>query len=297
MKQTRDNILVGIVITVAVVLAAVGSLWLARGGLAKGYPLYVRLPWGAGLKVGTPVWVSGAGVGYVSDVQYREDGLLLTELRIQSEQLIPRGSAVTVVPNGYFGDVAMNFTPIHAAARYAPGDTVVAGLPSPGLSALVRKADSISMSVNAITSALQKELVAGGGLADLRQTLAGTNRLVATLSSIAAEQSRQLSTTMASLRRATSAVDSVKIDSTLANLRTASDHINTLTQLLDSTAMEIHQVVAKADSGNGTAAKLLNDPTVYNDLHQSLLRLDSLLADVKKNPGRYLNLKFSVFGH
>ncbi len=291
MKKTRDDILVGVVILVAVILAVVGSLWLARGGLSKGYPLYARFKWGAGLKTGSPVWISGAQVGYVSDVQFRPDGSLLTELRIQSSQPIPRPSPATVVPNGLFGDVAVNFTPIHSTARYVEGDTVATTAPPAGIAELTAKADSISTSVNAITTAVNKELVAGGGLADIRSTLAGTNKLVAQLSVIAAEQSRQLTMTMTSLRRATSAVDSAKIDSALTNLRDASGNVSSLTRSLDSTSRALNLIVAKVDSGNGTAAKIINDPALYNDVHALLGRLDSLVADVKANPKRYINVK------
>lgn len=291
MNKSRDFILVGLVIAGAVVLALVGSLWLARGGLSKGYPLYARFGWGAGLKTGAPVWVSGASVGYVADVQFSPDGALLTQLRIQSSQPIPKPSVATVVPNGIFGDVAVNFTPVQSSARYAEGDTVKTGPAPPGIAQLTAKADSISSSVNAITTALNKELVAGGGIVDLRSTLAGTNKLVTELTAVAAEQSRQLTMTMASLRRATSAVDSVKIDSTLKNLRTASANVASLTRSLDSTGGALTQIVAKVDSGNGTAARLINDPGIYNDTRAVLGRLDSLIADVKKNPKRYINVK------
>lgn len=291
MPKTRDNILVGFVIAVAVVVAVVGSLWLARGGLSKGYPLYARFKWGAGLKTGSPVWVSGAAMGYVSDVRFRPDGTLLTELRITSAQPIPQGSVAKVVPNGLFGDVAVNFTPVMAAQRYAAEDTVVAGEPPPGIAELTAKADSIGGSVNAITTALNKELVAGGGIADLRKTLAGTNTLVAQLSQIAAEQSKQLSATMTSLRRATQAIDSAKIDSTITNLRTTSTNLATLTRTLDSTSLVIGQIIGKVDHGNGTAAKLINDPELYNTLIRLSGQADSVLADLKKNPRKYINLR------
>jgi phospholipid/cholesterol/gamma-HCH transport system substrate-binding protein len=291
MKKNRDDILVGLVIVVGLVIAIVGSLWLARGGLSKGYPLYARFAWGAGLKTGSPVWVSGAAVGYVSDVQFRPDGTLLTQLRITSSQPIPRQSPASVVPNGIFGDVAVNFTPRQSGARYAQGDTVASGPPAPGIAQLTAKADSITTSVASLTGAMNKELVAGGGLADLRATLAGTNKLMAQLSSIAATQSVQLTATMTSLRRATSAVDSAKIDSTLSNLRAASGNMTSLTRSLDSTGRVLNQIVAKVDSGNGSAAKLVNDPALYNDVHALLGRIDSLVADIKKNPKRYINVK------
>ena len=61
--KKRDEVLVGLVITVAVIVVVLGSLWLARGGLSKGYPLYVKFPWGAGLKQGQPVLLVGVNVG------------------------------------------------------------------------------------------------------------------------------------------------------------------------------------------------------------------------------------------
>lgn len=291
MKKTRDDVLVGVVIVLGLLVGIVGSVWLARGGLSKGYPLYARFAWGAGLKTGAPVWVSGAAVGYVSDVSFRPDGTLLTQLRITSSQPIPKQSPASVVPNGIFGDVAVNFTPRPSGARYVDGDTVVSGPAAAGIAQLTAKADSITTSVASLTSAMNKELVAGGGLADLRQTLAGTNKLIAQLSSIAATQSNQLTETMTSLRRATSAVDSVKIDSTLSNLRTASGNMNSLTRSLDSTGRALNQIVTKVDSGNGSLAKLVNDPALYNDVHSLLGRMDSLIADIKKNPKRYINVK------
>jgi len=50
-------------------------------------------------------------------------------------------------------------------------------------------------------------------------------------------------------------------------------------------------VLEKLDNGTGTAGKLLNDPTLYARLDTLLLRLDSIAADVKANPRRYINLR------
>ena len=49
-------------------------------------------------------------------------------------------------------------------------------------------------------------------------------------------------------------------------------------------------ILAKVDTGSGTAARLVNDPAVYNNLKGLLARLDSLTADLKKNPKRYINV-------
>jgi phospholipid/cholesterol/gamma-HCH transport system substrate-binding protein len=290
--KRRDSVLVGLVVTAAIVVVILGSLWLARGGLAKGYPLYAKFPWGAGLKQGQPVLLVGVNVGYVDQVELRQEGTLVTTLRITSGYKVPVTSKAAVVPNGIFGDMAVAVTPTRPDSRsFNPGDTIPIGPSTPGISDLTSKADSITRSVNAITTALEREMVAGGGIRDLRNTISATNRMVNEFAAVAAEQSRQLTATMTSLRRATSAIDPAKVDSTITNFRTASSNMAAMSADLKATSGKLDAILAKVDSGPGSAAKLLNDPGAYNDVRGLLQRMDSLLADIKKNPKRYINVK------
>ena len=290
--KTRDEVLVGLVITVAVIVTVLGSLWLARGGLSKGYPLYAKFPWGAGLKQGQPVLLVGVNVGYVDQVDLHQDGILVTTLRIQNHYKVPVTSKAAVVPNGIFGDQAVALTPSRPDPRsFKDGDTVPIGPSTPGIAELTSKADSVMRSVNAVTSALEHEMVAAGGIRDLRSTITATNRLVSDFAAIADEQSRQLSATMTSLRRATGAIDPAKVDSTVKNFRAASANLAETSAQLKETSGKLDAILAKVDSGPGSAAKLLNDPGAYNDVRALLQRMDSLLADIKKNPKRYINVK------
>jgi phospholipid/cholesterol/gamma-HCH transport system substrate-binding protein len=290
--KTRDSVLVGLVVTAAIVVTILGSLWLARGGLSKGYPLYAKFPWGAGLKQGQPVLLVGVNVGYVDQVDLHQDGILVTTLRIQNDYKVPVTSKATVVPNGIFGDMAIAVTPSRPDPKaFKPGDTIPVGPSAPGIADLTSKADSITRSVNAMTTALEREMVAGGGIRDLRNTISATNRMVNEFAAVASEQSRQLTATMTSLRRATGAIDPAKVDSTITNFRTASSNMAAMSADLKETSSKLDAILAKVDSGPGSAAKLLNDPGAYNDVRGLLQRMDSLLADIKKNPKRYINVK------
>jgi phospholipid/cholesterol/gamma-HCH transport system substrate-binding protein len=290
--KTRDEVLVGLVVTAAIVVTVLGSLWLARGGLSKGYPLYAKFPWGAGLKQGQPVLLVGVNVGYVDEVDLHLDGVLVTTLRIQKDYKVPVTSKAAVVPNGIFGDMAIAVTPSRPDAKsFKAGDTIPIGPSTPGIAELTSKADSITRSVNAMTSALEHEMVAGGGIRDLRNTIGATNRMVNEFAAVASEQSRQLTATMTALRRATTAIDPAKVDSTITNFRSASANLAAMSTDLKQTTSKLDAIIAKVDSGNGSAAKLLNDPGVYNDVRQLLQRMDSLVADIKKNPKRYINVK------
>jgi phospholipid/cholesterol/gamma-HCH transport system substrate-binding protein len=292
--KRRDEILVGIFTTAAVLVLVLGALWLARGGLSNGYPLYATFPWGAGLKTGQPVLLVGVTVGFVDEVKLEQDGTLITSFRIRDEYQVPLGSKATVVANGIFGDMAIALTPEGPNPRsFQPGDTVPIGPPQPGLANLTARFDTIGRSVKAITDVAQLQLVDSGGIRELRQTLMATNRLVQQLSSIAALQSNEIQLTLASVRHAMSGIDSAMVDSTVRNVRQMSENVVRVTDGLDSTTARLNAVLAKIESGDGTAAMLINDKGLYLDMRQLLLRLDSLTADFKQNPKRYI--KLSIF--
>jgi phospholipid/cholesterol/gamma-HCH transport system substrate-binding protein len=290
--KKRDDVLVGLVMAAAILVAIIGSLWLARGGLSKGYALYAKFPWSSGLKQGQPVLLAGVNVGYVDEVELRQDGTVLTTFRVGKQYKVPRGTVATVIPNGIFGDMAIALTPKGPnPLSIPPNDTIAVGPSAPGLAEVTGKADSIASSVNQITTALQRELIAAGGVTELRQTITALNRLVAQFSVIAAEQNRQLTATFGSLRRATSGVDSARVDSTIQSVREATANMAGLTADLRQTSAKLDSIVAKVDNGNGTVAKALNDPGAYNDVRSLIQHMDSLITDVKRNPRRYINVR------
>ena len=106
-----NEVSVGILITVAVIVLVLGTLFLVRGRLSSGYPLYTRFAWGQNLKQGQPVLLAGVNVGYVGDVQLRRAGYLDVLIKVNDEYKVPKGSTATVKAIGIFGDVAVALTP------------------------------------------------------------------------------------------------------------------------------------------------------------------------------------------
>lgn len=290
--KRRDEVLVGVFTTAALIVAVLGSIWLVRGGLAKGYPLYSRFPWGAGLKQGQPVWLSGVTVGFVDKVELDRRGTLIATYRIQKQYAVPKGTTSQVVPNGFFGDQAIALTPTAPGdSSFAPGDTVPVGKSAVGVTALMARADSMTNVLSALLTSTRAQMVDSGGLAELRRMFSRSAKLTEDLSEIAAIQSRELQLTLASVRSSVNAIDSAVVDSTLRSLRAASASAAGLTADLRMTAARLDTILAKANSAEGSVGKLLNDPGLYTDLRAVLARVDSLTADFRKNPRRYIDLR------
>jgi len=232
-------------------------------------------------------------------VTLRDDGFLDVVLRVNDDVKVPKNSVASVKPVGIFGDAAIALTPKGPSpVSYSPGDTVPVGPADTDIQAIMNRVDSIGATVQVMTKAINADLVASGGIKDMRRSLANAAQLTQSaarlslqLNAIAAEQNRNLTATMASLRRAVSAVDSAKIDSTMKNFQTSSATLTKIAANLDSTSRHANNIIAGLERGEGTAGKLLKDTLLYRDLRGLVTQADSVMADLKANPKKYINLR------
>jgi phospholipid/cholesterol/gamma-HCH transport system substrate-binding protein len=136
-------------------------------------------------------------------------------------------------------------------------------------------------------------MVDSGGFVEMRRTLRDASALMFDIRKVAANQDAELSKTQAALRRAVNSIDSTQIDSTLRSLKSTSASVTTFMTDLRETTAKLNTTLAKLNEGEGSAAKLMNDAALYNRVSNLTARMDSLLADFKKNPRKYI--KLSIF--
>ena len=314
--KRRDEVIVGVFVTVAIVVGVVGTLWLARRGFSKSYPMYAQFDWGNNLKTGQPVELAGVQVGSVDQVKLNPAGYLDVTMSIDKQWKIPEGTSATVQNEGFFGDKSIALHPCRrpqptvgaegaapvAAVRDStpvcrpnaflpPGDTIPTGKPAPSMDELLMRVDSVSGQVSLIIHSLQVELVQKNGVQDLHKTILSTNALLVELHQVAAQQSQALSMTLASIRRSAAALDSAALDTTVHNVAATTRNLQAMTAELQKTSSRLDSIIGQVQHGDGTVSKLLNDPGVYNELRTLLARMDSLTADVKANPKKYFNVK------
>jgi phospholipid/cholesterol/gamma-HCH transport system substrate-binding protein len=295
--KRRNEVSVGILITTAVVVLLLGTLWLLRGALKSGYPLHTRFAWGQNLKQGQPVLLAGVSVGYVGDVTLRRDGYLDVLLRIEDKYPIPKGSTATVKAIGIFGDVAIALTPPIPvpAGSYAQDDTVPPGPPAADFDQILSRVDSIGTSVQLLAKAIQVQVVEAGTLKDIGRIVASTAQASAELRGVLLEQNKNATLTMAAFRESATRlghiVDSAQVAASIDSLRQVAANGNRLLAHLDSTNTKFQNLLAQIQNPNGTIGKFLTDSMLYTDLRHTVQETDSLLADFKRNPKKYINLR------
>ena len=64
---------------------------------------------------------------------------------------------------------------------------------------------------------------------------------------------------------------------------------------LDSVTARLDTVLQNLNDGQGTAGQLLHDKQLYENMNQTVGEMRALIAEIKKDPKKYLNVKVSIF--
>ena len=74
----------------------------------------------------------------------------------------------------------------------------------------------------------------------------------------------------------------------IANLRSASEQIDTLVAGLNATNRDLGEILAKINEGQGSLGLLVNDPSLYRNLDSLTYNLNQTVKKLNENPRHYL---------
>ncbi|MGZ8376259.1 MAG: MlaD family protein [Gemmatirosa sp.] len=316
-----EQLRVGAVVLVALAILGFGGYKLGEAAHLFGnrYELVAFVPNANGLRVGGSVTVAGQLVGSITGIDFMPaDADTTRNLRVRVElseearEQVRADSRAKLRTQGLLGDKVFDISP--GTPRYAvltPGDTLALA-PSLDYDQIIGQASGavgdvvgLTKDLRGITGGIAKgegtvgQLVTNRTLYDeLTGTLNQTNALLRRLQNPNGTVGRLLDdpALYANLVRVTGTLD------TLTGQIARSD--GTVGKLLrdDSLYVRMVGVTAGADSlmklltrGDGIAAKLLTDQQGYDQLNRALSELNAILADVRRNPGRYTKGLIKVF--
>lgn len=318
---TWDQLKVGAVILVALVILAVAILKLGAAGnlFAKRYTLVSFLGNASGLRVGGGVTVAGQLAGSIKEIEFlppdadttRNLRLLLEVNRSMSEQ-VRLDSRARIKTVGLLGDKAFDITP--GTPRYRTlreGDTlkIVPSLDYEGVvqqaSSAIAEVTGLTRDVKSMAGAISRgegtlgQLVVNRTLYDqVNSTLARTSSLMARLENPRGTIGRLLDDPALyySLNRTLASADTL-----IAQIGSGNGSIG---KLLHDDSLYVHlvSVVARTDTlvgamagGKGTVQKLFTDEQLYDQLVKAVTELNAVLVDVRRDPRRYTKGMIKVF--
>lgn len=249
----------------------------------------------SGLSSSNPIYADGYKVGVVKHINYDYDnnGNIIVQIDLNEDLRIPKGSSAEI-NSDLMGNVKMNLLLANnPRERVNPGDTIIGGMNSglmgkvaalvPTVEKMLPKIDSILTRVNT--------LLGDPAIANSLHNIEGITTNLNTTSQQLNILATGLNKSVPGLMHKTDGIltNTNKFTSNLASV----DVAGTMAQV-DETIANLKSFTNKLNSKDGTLGHLMNDPTLYNNMNNTMISADSLLINVRQHPKRYVH--FSVFG-
>ncbi len=293
----KREVSVGFLVIAAIVIFFASLAWLNGRDFGTGpsITLAVQMDDVTGLKEGDPVLISGVAVGRVGGVNLQGPGRVMVDI-VVVESARPRADAtVRIAMLDFFGAQKIEYDPGSSENLWPEGQVLVGTKEVPVMSNAAALADQAADVLTGLQRILSDETILG-----LQQTMGAAQQALEMIASF--DQSPMMANataTMASLQSVAARLDSVianpALDSSVSRLDDITANLDEMVEGLDGISETLASIAVKVDSGQGTIARMLNDSTMAVDAHEVLTSLRLLLDDIRDRPGRYVNIKASIF--
>lgn len=267
----------------------------------------------SGLSVSNPIYANGYKVGIIKSIDYDYDnpGQITVNADIDENMRVPKGT-MAVISSDLMGNVKVDLQLGDGRQGYVePGGTINGELSGgamgaikdamPTIKALIPKVDSILTSVNtlladpSIASTLHNANKISSDLTtstrELNTLLAQLNKQVPGLMNNA---NGLLTDTRGTMTHANGMIGNANNLLTNINDKVSDLDVSGTMAKVDKTLTNMESLTNKLNNNKGSLGLLMNDPTLYNNLTQTLSDADSLVTNLKAHPKRYVH--FSLFG-
>ena len=307
---------VGALTVIAVTLIILGFNFLKGKTIFKsGNFIYAKYHDTKGLIVSNPVFVNGYQVGTVFEIENLNSSLseISVAIKMNDNYQIPVNSIATIQENP-LGTNSIYISLGNATTYLKNGDTVKTSRSTSLLGDFMNTLSPMGEQFKKTIDELRKVLVNVNTVMDdqnkanfkelisnLTKTSDNLNKSMASIEQMVDQKGGSIAQTADNINGFTKnlAENNKKITNIINNLDSTSQaikdaNLNQTIKEIQSALAGINLTLQKLNTGNGTAAKIMNDPSVYTELKNTINSVNTLVDDIKVHPKRYINI--SVFG-
>ncbi len=297
MQRKFSEFQVGVLTVVALVVLISGMMWLKNIDLTKGSSLYlVDFSRVEGMRKGDKVQVRGIRMGEVTGMQILQESVRV-ELVLDATVDLRDDAVVTLGEKGIVGEVVIEVDP-GVGAQVLEGH-IFQGRTAGTIASMTDAAGAALEEMRALTAKVTElvdEVKDDGKVTETLQqandTLVMVDKMVTDNHGVIVAILGDLQVTSKHLRKL---MESGKIEQTFDSAATAMVTADSLMVNLTESSQRLNSILAKVEEGDGTAARLLNDPALYATADSTMSSMKRLLDEMRRNPKKYFKLNVMDF--
>lgn len=255
-----------------------------------------------GLSPSSEVTINGLKVGQITNIGFLNNrGKLIVTFNVSKDFPFSKNSEARIYGGNIIGGKSLAIIPKYDQGSIATSGDTLEGTKEEGIMELVndrltplqKKLENTIVSADSMLTAIS-EILNDSTRKNIRSTFKNLDATVASFNTTANELQGIVQGNSEKIDRTFTNLDEMSTNFNSFSDTIATMNLKQITQDLEKVVSDFEEVSEKLNNGEGTAAKLINDDAVYNNLERATQQLEELLQDVKLNPKRYVH--FSVFG-
>lgn len=291
-RSMNREIRVGIFVLIGVLAFLIALFTLTDVGTFRGrYYVSTVVESAGGMRRGDPVQMRGVNIGRVTGFEMVPSGVAV-ELELYDSYRVPEDSHVLVRSSGLLGGMVVDVVPGESQETAEEGEVLAGGL-EPGMldaaAGLGGQAETVLARLDALLS--QRTVGAVG------ESAVELQALLTELNALTARQRVELAEVSASLRRSAAGVERAtagpQLERSVARIDSLTARLDATSETLGRASVSLETVLGRIERGEGTLGRLIADDQLYDNLNTTAVTLRELIADIQRDPRRYLNV--SVF--
>ncbi len=297
-RKITNEVIVGATILIALVISIYGYFYLREIPVRRnGFHVYMVFKDITGLERGDAVTVAGLKVGRVVEMKL-DAGHVRVKAWLNGDIPFPKDSRAAIRSIGMIGEKYIDLQPGHSNERLREGD-VIRGEYISDIADMGGPVSELIAQLNTLLAKFNKAMDSAFGLKTQKhfaETLEHTRNISSQIQSALEENLAQIQRVVANLDTLTDELkdywkkNETAIDSTTIKMAAMTSLMQQTVLKLDSVLTATQAMLAEVTEQRGTVGKAIYDDELYRKLNDTIEQAQSILNEMQKNPGKYLQM-------
>lgn len=297
----NNEVKVGLTVLLAIIVAIVGFRFMRDVPLFRqSLEISAQFERADGISGGSLVYIKGVRVGSVRSVELTPQSRINLSMRIDTEVPIPKNSVANLTSLGIVEGKSIVIELGDSPEIVEFGDIIEGHYVESMMETLGQQGEEIGSDVSSAVSELDSFLKQlNSTLNDetrenIDQTIEGTMRSVNALSEVLESKQGDIESAITAGSSMIQQLDTLaadtrpRADSLLTAVEKNLQELERVQVQLESATESLNVILEKINNGEGTIGRLVNDPSMYDNLDTLTAELSELVRGINENPGRYL---------
>jgi phospholipid/cholesterol/gamma-HCH transport system substrate-binding protein len=309
LKKRTNEIKIGITVVAAILIGVVGMRVMKDLPIIANstviYSVYDKVN---GLNPGKKILINGVNIGSIKEVTLTRGDSVKVLMTIDRDVDIPKDSRAVIRSTDLLGTKAVVIEKGNSDENLTDNERILGSYDEGAFGEFQEKGltlgdKAVEVSDNLIDTLEDVRKLLNSELKDdLKGSMKNLNEITKKTDQLITRNQAELDSTISALSRLAQSSDSLATELRpetkllLQKLQKNSDDLEKLSAELNQTSEQMTILLTGLNEGKGSMGKLMQDPSLYNNLDSLALNLQRLIKNIDRKPGKYLDhVKITLF--